>query len=151
MLAKRGLIIPPTILRIALAGGSVKREWADLVFDSDRLLANLNFSDQRSNNLSPGGPVCIFKSVADSRTERLQLINRCSHVLGFRLSIDGSFGLELEFRKPFIRGTDSGLEFLSIQKSFLVGIDQTRYPSTDTADQPCELFRWPSCFLSNAA
>ena len=58
------VVTPPTILRIAPAGGSVKREWADLVFDSDSVLANLNFSDQRSNNLPPSRPVRIFKSKA---------------------------------------------------------------------------------------
>ena len=44
-------------------------------------VTNLHFSDQRSHDLSPRRPVSVLKSVANSGTERLQLINRRPHLL----------------------------------------------------------------------
>jgi hypothetical protein len=41
-----GTVTPPTVLRIGPTGASVKRERANLVFDSDRVGADLHFSDQ---------------------------------------------------------------------------------------------------------
>jgi RNA-directed DNA polymerase len=74
-------ISPPTILRIGPTGASVKRERADLVFDSDRVVANLHFSDQRSQDLSSSTPVRVLKPALDSRRKQLQLVYRCSQLL----------------------------------------------------------------------
>jgi len=59
----------PTMLRIGPFGAPVKREWANLVLDSDRGLAYLNFPDQRSENFAPHGPVRVLQSASDPRGE----------------------------------------------------------------------------------
>jgi hypothetical protein len=74
-------ITPPTILRIGPTWASVKRERADLVFDSDRVVTNLHFSDQRSQDLSSCTPVRVLKPALDSRRKQLQLVYRCLQVL----------------------------------------------------------------------
>ena len=62
-------ISPPTILRNGPTGAAVKRERANLVFDSDRLVADLHFSDQGPQNLSTRVPVCVCKTVLDAGGE----------------------------------------------------------------------------------
>ena len=129
-----GVISPPTILRIAPAGGSVKREWANLVFDSDRVVPDLHFSDQRSHDLSPGAPVRIFKPLSDSRRKQPQVVDRRLQVLGVRLPIGCGFGLEFQFREPLFCRADAGLELIPLQEPFLVGIDQPRNPTPNATD-----------------
>jgi hypothetical protein len=144
-------ITPPTILRSAPLGGSFKREWANFVFDSDRVVTNLHSSDQRSHDLSPSAPVCVLEPFSYARCEHLQLVDCRLHVLRLRLPIRYGFGFEFQFRQPLFRCADARLELISLEKPFLVGIDQPCNPTPNGSDQTRELLRRSSRFFANAA
>ena len=73
MLAKRGLITPPTMLQTTLLGASLKRGRTDPIHDADLLLIDLDFLHQRPNNFPSRLPVRLLQLLGNASRELLQL------------------------------------------------------------------------------
>ena len=84
-----GVITPPTILLTAPFGAFVKRAWIHLVDHADRFLTHFDVFDQGTKDRTACVPIRFAKSVADTLSERCQLLHR-SRAVGFlRLAFRG--------------------------------------------------------------
>ena len=84
-----GVVTPPTILLTAPFGAFVKRAWIHLVDHADRFLTHFDVFDQGTKDRTACVPIRFAKSVADTLSERCQLLHR-SRAVGFlRLAFRG--------------------------------------------------------------
>src|SRR5512147_2871994 len=126
MLARSGLITPPTMLQTTLSGASLKRGWTDSIHDADLLLIDLDLLHQGPNDLTSHVPVRLLQLLGNPPRELLQLAD---HEPEFRLLgglADPLPALDLQLRQTLPRRQDPRLEFRLVEQAVAVGIDQSR-------------------------
>jgi hypothetical protein len=115
MLAKSGLITPPTMLRRTLLGAALKRGWTDPIHDADLLLVDLDFLHQGPNDLPSRIPVRLLQLLGNASRELLQLADHQPQ-LGFLVGLIPSLPtLILQFGHALARRQDPRLEIRLIE------------------------------------
>ncbi len=139
-----GTMTPPTMLQTILLGATLKRGWADPIYDADFPLIDLHLLDQGSDDLPLRRPVWLAESFGNLPGEFLQLADQESQFRLLALLISFSDALLFQARKPLTRRADPRLEFGLLKKTFLVCINQSRNTSLNLIDQLCHLVHLPA-------
>ncbi len=95
-----GTMTPPTMLQTILLGATLKRGWADPIYDADFPLIDLHLLDQGSDDLPLRRPVWLAESFGNLPGEFLQLADQESQFRLLALLISFSDALLFQARKP---------------------------------------------------